>query len=356
MAEIPLILHQIWLDASTDDNSHPPEKYLTSKYILSMTKVNPEMQYHFWNMRAAKELFRHPRLRRWKEFYFGLDDLIEQCDFLRYAILFIQGGVYIDCDLTAVRPLKPLLQSVGELMLVPNLTQCDVTLRHNRMTVPAAISNSVMGSAPNHHFWSELMDYIMYRYDKTTPVLYSTGPVAIGNFTQLMYYSIDDRPEWYINNRLVLWEEVPDSVETTGPLEGPYLHNNRFMGSWWQLQPQMLCKTALYYLRSNVMRIVIWIIITVVLLIIALRYYPPTYLGSLLESTLRAHWNPGSSGQLWLTLAGGALIVGCGLIFAGVKCATKIDNQAEQWDVLVNIGIVITALSLIVGSRSILKP
>lgn len=351
MTNIPLIIHQIWLDRSTDENSHPPKKYLTPQYTLGIAEMNVDFEYRFWNMRAAKELFRHPRLQRWKEFYYSLDDLIEQCDFLRYAILFIHGGVYIDCDITAVRPLKPLVQSVEELMLVPNLTSCDVTRRHNRMTVPAAISNSVMGSAPNHHFWSELMNYIMYRYDKTTPVLYSTGPVAIGNFTQLMYYSIDDRPEWYISNRLVLWEEVGVTGTT---VERPYLHNNRFMGSWWQLKPSMLCKTGLYYLRSNVVRIIIWIIVTLVLLILVLRYYPPTYLGNLLELSLRAHWNPGSSRQLWLRLAGGALITGLGLIFTGVKCATKIDNQAEQWDVLVNIGIFVMALSLIVGSRSVL--
>jgi hypothetical protein len=353
MTNIPLIIHQTWLDRSTDENLHPPKKYLTPQYTLGIAEMNPDFDYRFWNMRAAKELFRHPRLRRWKEFYFGLDDLIEQCDFLRYAILFIHGGVYIDCDLTAVRPLNTLVQSVEELMLVPNLTSCDVTLRHDQMTVPAAISNSVMGSAPNHHFWSELMDYIMYRYNKTTPVLYSTGPVAIGNFAQLMYYSIDDRPEWYISNRLVLWEEVPDSVNIEGR-ERPYLHNNRFMGSWWQLQPQMLYKTGLYYLRSSVVRIIIWIIVTLVLLIIAFRYYPPTQLGNLLECSLRAHWNPGTSRRLWLTLAGGALISGLGLIFTGVKCATKIDNQAEQWDILVQIGILVSAISLIVGSRSIL--
>jgi mannosyltransferase OCH1-like enzyme len=192
MSYIPLILHQIWLDKNTDDNQHPPTKYMDLKYTLGIAQMNQDFEYRFWNMRAAKELFENPRLRRWKEFYFKLDDFIEQCDFLRYAILFIHGGIYIDCDLTAVRPLKTLVDRFNELMLVPNLTQCNVTLRHSQMTTPAAISNSFMGSAPNHHFWSELMDYIMYRYDKTIPVLYSTGPVAIGNFTQLMYFSIDD--------------------------------------------------------------------------------------------------------------------------------------------------------------------
>jgi mannosyltransferase OCH1-like enzyme len=217
MTDIPLIIHHIWLDRLSDENAHPPNKYLTPQYTMGIAEMNPDFAYRFWNVKAVKALFADSRLRRWKEFYLKLEDLIEQCDFLRYAILFIQGGgVYIDCDLTAIQALKHLVQRAREVVLVPNLTQCDVTLRHDRMTVPAAISNSVIGSVPNQHFWSELMDYIMYRYDKTTPVLYSTGPVAIGNFTQLMYYSIDDRTEWYISNRLVLWEEVPNSAQAEG--------------------------------------------------------------------------------------------------------------------------------------------
>jgi hypothetical protein len=54
-------------------------------------------------------------------------------------------------------------------------------------------------------------------------------------------------------------------------------------------------------------------------------------------------------------LSSGALIGGIGLIFAGVKCATKIDNQAEQWDIYVQIGMLVVAISLIVGSKSMLR-
>jgi mannosyltransferase OCH1-like enzyme len=354
MTHIPLIIHQMWLDRKTDVNSSPPPKYLTDKYTIGIEKTNPEFKYRFWNMKTVKELFEDPRLQKWKTFYFKLDDFIEMCDFARYAIMYIHGGVYIDCDFSAITSLIGLIKSQKELMLVPHTSICGVKLREHGMTEPADVFNGILGSISGHHFWSEFMDYIMYRYDSNTPVINSTGPVALGNFTQLMYYSIDDRPEWYIDNRLVLWEEVKTPKDWT-----QYLYFNRFVGSWWQLNPKIIYKTCLQYVKGSPVTILIWLIITVILLFLVLIYYPSTQFGHQIEHQFRNYcgYTTGSL-KLWLYLSLWICIIGFVLLCIGFMGSNKNSdiNHLKQKEYLIKTGAIVIILSIIIGSRSILGP
>jgi mannosyltransferase OCH1-like enzyme len=354
MTSIPLIIHQIWLDTKTDLNPHPPAKYLTEKYTIGIEKTNPEFEYRFWNMKAVKELFEDCRLQKWKNFYFNLDDWIEKCDFVRYAIMYIHGGIYIDCDFSAVTSLIGLIKDQKELMLVPHTSICGVKLREPGMTEPADVFNGILGSIPGHHFWPEFMDYIMYRYDGNTPVVNSTGPVALGNFTQLMYYSIDDRPEWYIDNRFVLWEEVKGPKDWT-----QYLCFNRFVGSWWQLSPNIIYKTCIQGLRGSTVTIVIWLIITLILLFFVLMYYPATQFGHQIEQQFRNSYNiTTSSLKLWLYLSLSIFITGFVLLYIGFMSSnTNSDvRQVKQKERLIKTGAIVIIMSILLASRSILGP
>ena len=354
MTPIPLIIHQMWLDTKTDVNSTPPPKYLSDKYTLGIANVNPEFEYRFWNMKTVKELFEDPRLQKWKSFYFQVDDLIEMCDFARYAIMYIQGGVYIDCDFSGITSLIGLVKYQKELMLVPHTSICGVKLREPGMTQPADIFNGILGSTPGHHFWAEFMDYIMYRYDPNTPVVNSTGPVALGNFTQLMYYSIDDRPEWYIENRFVLWEEIKGPKDWT-----QYLCFNRFAGSWWQLNPKIIYKTCLQYLKGSSVTILIWLIITVILLFLVLMYYPSTQFGQQIEQQFRNYYSiTTSSLKLWLYLSLWIFIIGLLLLCIGFIGSNRNSDikHLKQKESLIKTGAIVIILSIILGSRSILGP
>jgi mannosyltransferase OCH1-like enzyme len=80
------------------------------RYPQSWQELNPGFEYKLWNRKMARELFDNPKLAKWKDFYYNtLQDWIEKCDFLRFAILYIYGGTYVDLDFKCNKSLEPLL-------------------------------------------------------------------------------------------------------------------------------------------------------------------------------------------------------------------------------------------------------
>ena len=109
-ARIPKIIHSMWL--SKDDEEAPcPAKFLDNPLLLpSVRKNHASYEFVFWNRRKVKELFDLPELQRWRHFYFNVLNHKEMpwfimcCDFARYALLFVMGGIYLDLDVTSLRP------------------------------------------------------------------------------------------------------------------------------------------------------------------------------------------------------------------------------------------------------------
>jgi hypothetical protein len=402
MHQIPFTIHQMWLDPSTDTNSGPSSKYATSHYTISIQNINANFQYTFWNMQKVKELFNDPKLHRWKHFYFHqLNEHIEMCDFARYALLYIHGGIYIDCDFTALQPLDPLLGShpespsstknfrgVGvpasrddqrsrserssvlkhnpfrgasrgdsgpfngpfpEMLLTLDLRGWGSQLRESGMTGPAAIFNGFLGSRPGHYFWSELMDYIMYRYNKELPVLNTTGPIAVGEFAQRMYYSIDDHPEWYINNKLVNWRKL-DGLDRNVQ----YLHSNHFDGTNWWMTAPMIHKFVTNYVRSSMTLTTVLIIILIIVIIVIILYVPSLAISYNIEDHIR-QWIPTklSSSGLWLVIGLMILIMGFATSYWALINSAKDPTSIPEWQSLSNVGIYVGMTGVIVALRSI---
>ena len=353
MTQIPLIIHQMWLDPSVDTNPGPPSKYATPNYTLSIQKTNPNFQYTFWNMERVKQLFENPKLQRWKRFYFHqLREHIEMCDFARYAIMYDQGGIYIDCDFTGVQALDPLLASDPEMLLTLDLRSWGSHVREPGMTGPAAIFNGFLGSRPGHSFWAELMDYIMYRYNKQAPVLNTTGPVAVGEFAQRMYYSIDDCPQWYIDNKLVNWRKIPHI-----PGEGPdlqYLHSNHFDGTNWWMTAPMIHKFTTNYVQRSMNLTTVLILMAIILIIIIIVYFPELAISNEVESRIRQLWHTKMwSSHLWLTIGLTILSLGALTSYWALISSAKDPLQIPKWESVSRFGIYIGILGVIVVLRSI---
>jgi hypothetical protein len=350
MTQIPLIIHQMWLDPSVDTNPGPPTKYTTPNYTFSIQKINPNFQYTFWNMQKIKQLFEDPRLQRWKRFYFHqLREHIELCDFARYAVMYLEGGIYIDCDFTAVHALDPLLANDPEMLLTLDLRAWGSQVREPGMTGPAAIFNGFLGSKPGHYFWSELMDSIMYRYNKDVPVLNTTGPVAVGEFAQRMYYSIDDCPQWYIDNKLVNWRKIE------GPnTELQYLHSNHFDGTNWWMTGPMIHKFTTNYVQRSMNLTTALIVMAIILIIIIIIYCPELAISNEVESRIRQLWQiKMSSSSLWLSI--GLTIVCLGFLtsYWALISSAKDPRHIPKWESISRSGMYIGVWGVIVVLRSI---
>ena len=271
-ATIPLVLHQMWLDKHTDTNWEPPRKYLENadRFVQSLRDLNPDFVYQFWNMQRIKELFALPELARWKRFYF--DELplwIQKCDFARYAILFVHGGLYCDLDFDGHRPLASLLKNRSLLWTLdiachqPGTTFLHKYFRENT----TSIYNGFLASIPRHPIWAQLMDFIMYRHDpRSHDVINSTGPAALGTFAQRFGYTVQLRPDLYIDNCLILPYKPPDIFKPRAVCQGcqPFVSTRWIDGTLWSLDPKIILGHA----KSCAPALLILLLLVIILVLI----------------------------------------------------------------------------------------
>ena len=256
-ATIPKILHQMWLDRSSDTNESPPPKYQAIGGTNSLRTLNPAYRYVFWNMQRVKQLFELPELQRWHDFYFtGLKHHIEKCDFARYALLYIYGGIYTDLDLLCVKPLDGLIAG-------RHFAWCED--RHGK-----DVYNGFLASAPRHPIWPELMNYIMYTYKNTGFVYDTTGPINIGLFAAQT--RLTDRADIYVDTCVIGGLLLPS--RRVCPKDSAYLELNDAAGSCWQLNPATVGAWirggARYQINKHCSSIMIGLLVLILLLMLAI--------------------------------------------------------------------------------------
>lgn len=130
---IPRRLHFIWLG--------PPMPDHLAAYIVSWRDLHPDWDHHLWTEHelrwlANQSLFDHaedhtPHVGQFR------------ADIARYEILHRLGGVYVDCDFEARRPIDDLLD-VG----------CFAAWEIDDVWV----NNAILGATPGHPFLADLID------------------------------------------------------------------------------------------------------------------------------------------------------------------------------------------------------
>lgn len=146
---IPKIIHQIWIGPKTIP------KYCLD-HMETWKRIHPDYQYMLWTNENLPEL--PPKAKAQFDRYGRMEKWAFQCDILRFYILNIYGGVYVDVDYECFKKIDPLLEK-----------QMFFVLRGlNIHWVP----NSIFGSEPNN----PLLNYIL---DNLVDEPYH-GPVFLG--------------------------------------------------------------------------------------------------------------------------------------------------------------------------------
>jgi len=106
------------------------------------------------------------------EAYDNFEHNIQRIDFIRYAWLYIHGGLYIDMDLAITKPLDPLFQVDANVFLIQSGNLSDY------------ITNSLMASKPRQNIWIKMMDHAIqkpkwYAIGKHWNVMTTTGPIGL---------------------------------------------------------------------------------------------------------------------------------------------------------------------------------
>lgn len=162
--KIPKIIMQTW------KSKELPEKWKPSQ--LSIEKYMPDWEYVLMTDEDNREFIKNyfPDLL---EIYDNFPYPIQRADTIRYCWLYINGGLYLDCDFELLDSLNKLFESDDELFFVASSNTKNV------------ITNGFMASVPHHPFWLTMIDFIKQKppfyitFDKHYHVMETTGPMAL---------------------------------------------------------------------------------------------------------------------------------------------------------------------------------
>jgi mannosyltransferase OCH1-like enzyme len=163
---IPRIIHQTWKTATLPAWAH--------QWFASWRHHHPDFAFKLWTDEDNRALV--AATAPW--FLKTYDDFpihIQRVDSVRYLILYLFGGVYVDLDFECFKDISPLLGHDLVLSYSSNLP---------------CITNAIMMSKPKHPFWLKLLKTISKARPKhilelkSYYVMRSTGPLMLHRVAQ----------------------------------------------------------------------------------------------------------------------------------------------------------------------------
>ena len=98
---IPKVTHQVWMQGW----DQLPQKF--HKNVEKLHRFNPDWEHKTWDevqLRKACEEYGPECVERFDAY----EHFMQKVDFGRYVILYLYGGITVDCDMEAFRPLSDL--------------------------------------------------------------------------------------------------------------------------------------------------------------------------------------------------------------------------------------------------------
>jgi tetratricopeptide (TPR) repeat protein len=127
---IPKTIHQIWI------GPNPPPKAMMETW----RRHHPDWDYRLWTEHTI------PFPLHNQAQYDAMPSLGGKADIVRYEILLRHGGVYLDADLTCLRPLDPWF-----------LEDPFFAVYESELWRPGLVANGVIGCIPGHPVMEELV-------------------------------------------------------------------------------------------------------------------------------------------------------------------------------------------------------
>jgi len=220
---IPRIIHQSWKVAQIPDR--------WTAFQKSWRDHHPHYEYRLWtdedNRAFVAEHF--PELL---SLYDGYHLPINRADLVRYLVVCRYGGIYVDLDFEALRPLDGLLEGKSLMFgLEPESHLARPAVRARGFT--RLVCNAIFASVPRHSFWEHFVPMLVAAKDGPT-VLDVAGPFvltqacdsypdqdAISIVPASLLYPIDN------------YGGQVNGEERSGAGEPPYAVHH-WAGTWWR--------------------------------------------------------------------------------------------------------------------------
>jgi inositol phosphorylceramide mannosyltransferase catalytic subunit len=170
---IPPVLHQTWKSQRIPG--------WATKWHASWYKYNPQLQLVLWSDKMNRELVK--TYAPWfLKTYDAFPVHIQRVDAVRYLILYLYGGIYVDLDFECYKSIE-------------RFRQYDLVFSYSGNA--PFITNSIMMSRPGHPFWLKVLRQMQKMppkkwYElKSYYVLRTTGPVMLHRVIQKYNFSKD---------------------------------------------------------------------------------------------------------------------------------------------------------------------
>jgi hypothetical protein len=220
-AKIPKLIHQIWIGSN-------PKPTSWMKTVEDFAHENG-YEYKLWteDMIDSLEWGSFFRLRT---LYDNYQSYAGRSDILRYLILYMYGGIYIDADMVIVKPkqfLDLLQKNRAPLFFAhekPKNIYKDIEKKHmphpddnlyeiNSLSKNTMIANSVIGSIPKHPFMelacNKIIDYA--EIEKNSPSYVRSGSMFLTrlyNLNKEKFYGIHFYPARFFYP--IHWDGIKD--------------------------------------------------------------------------------------------------------------------------------------------------
>lgn len=115
--KIPSIIHNVWISKDNPFIDVPfPSSY--DKYKKTWKVNNPDFEHEYWSGGRILNLI-SAYFPQYLEFYKHLEPTISKCDFARFAIIAVYGGLYTDLDFMCLKNIQPLLSGTNYFVFEP---------------------------------------------------------------------------------------------------------------------------------------------------------------------------------------------------------------------------------------------
>ena len=162
---IPRKIHQVFIQFK---QGKPLKDIPIFKQQVDITRIycnQNDIDYQLWGEEDCKKLL--SKYPQYIDLYTNFREEIQRIDFIRYLILYDEGGLYIDCDICPINDIDELFEK----------DQFFVRWHDDKRQLPYI---AVLGSVKNSSLYAEIIQHLIESYEaKSKQDIYNTW---IGRF------------------------------------------------------------------------------------------------------------------------------------------------------------------------------
>ena len=244
---IPKIIHMTWKSEELPEHFNEIREYWKT--------LNPEYEFRLWTDEDNRKLIEE-EFPFFLEVYDSYKKHIQRVDAVRYCILYLYGGIYIDLDFLPIRPIDDFLDDC-KLVLGK-----EPPFAAERREMDKIVSNAFMATTVHNEFFQNVIHEMIENHlnfnhlDEEEIVLNTTGPFMLTK----MYDNWREKEEirlldssYFFPLHVFEIEEMylTEKLENAETKLSNTIAIHLFCGTWWKDSPIIYSPEKLYQIIAS---------------------------------------------------------------------------------------------------------